>query len=451
MASTTLLPNATWHGLPNELRLAIVDGLKADDVASLSKVDMTSYQATVPVRFRKIRLENYEALERFLENVPRSYFAYIEDLFLCTKSETVFRLPVLPRVRADSVIALLSATRGLVKLELQVQGSLDHSALSPFPFLNNLKSLSISNCGDECRTPLSERFVVSMAASARYLEELSLDRINRSKLHAPELEGTYPCPPLAINDDNIPDHPILGSELCLPSLLRLPTLRKLTIRETHLGHEGWSTVPLACRLEVLDLGSCYHANDDFNTEWTERIMTAVGTTVDEFSLTSTVSDTVFAKPSVTPLQRLRKLHITPHFPVDSVVETVSNLAGSPVERISVQCFEEDVVDYCTALEEFLTVRVERGPQFFDKLKQIDVAVTASEDAPTDEETEERCTAVKRLQDICRDLRLASAFDKFDKFVAYNASKAQAASGPVSYATSFTDSRRFPVKARSMSI
>src|SRR6266542_3302065 len=76
----------------------------------------------------------------------------------------------------------------------------------------------------------SERFVVFMAASTRHLEDLTLDRITRSKMHAPELEGAYPCPPLTLNDTDIPDHPIFGAELSLPSLLRISTLRKLTIR-----------------------------------------------------------------------------------------------------------------------------------------------------------------------------------------------------------------------------
>jgi len=263
----------------------------------------------------------------------------------------------------------------------------------------------------------SERLVVSMAASTRHLEDLTLDRITRSKMHAPELEGAYPCPPLTLNDRDIPDHPLFGDDLSLPSLLRIPTLRKLTIRDTHLSHDGWALVPIACQLEVLDLGSCCHEAEDFNTRCTERIMAAVGRTVDEFSLTTVVSNHVFAKPSLTPLQRLRKLHISPFFPVDSVVETVSNLAGSPVERISVQCLEEDVVDVCSALEEFLSLRAERGPEFYDKLERIDVAITSSDVFTTDEEAEERSTAMQSLQEYCRDVQLASAVARLDKLAA----------------------------------
>jgi hypothetical protein len=267
---------------------------------------------------------------------------------------------------------------------------------------------------------------------------LSLDNISRSQYHAIDLEGN-PDIPVVVGDVDIPDHPILGSELALPSLLRIPTLRKLTLRDTHLGDERWTTTPVACRLEVLDLGSYVRADEDFNSLCTERIMAAVGPSVAEFSLATAVSDNLFAKPTDTPLRRLRKLHISPFFPVDSVVDTVSNLAGSPIEMLSMQCFEEDVVDVCSALEGFLSVRVERGPQFFDKLKRIDVTVAANQDAlePTIEESEERAAAAERLQSFCRDLRLSS-------FVVDTPTPEC-----VKPVTSFTDGKRF--KTRSMTI
>ena len=266
-------------------------------------------------------------------------------------------------------------------------------------------------------------------------------------MHAPELEGAYPFIPLSVNDEDIPNHSVFGSQLSLPSLLQISTLRKLTIRDTHLGDERWATAPILCRLEFLDLGSCYHEDESFNTHCTERIMAAVGTTVDEFSITAAVSDSLFSEPSVTPLRKLRKLHISPFFPVDSVVETMSNLAGSPVERISVQCFEDDVVDVCTALEEFLNLRVERGCDFYHKLKRIDVSITALDDARrcTEEETEERNAAARRLQAYCDDLKLASIVD--DK----EAAKKSAPPGHKDGVSSFTDAKRYTTKARSMTI
>lgn len=142
-------------------------------------------------------------------------------------------------------------------------------------------------------------------------------------------------------------------------------------------------------------------------------MSAVGPTVDTFSLNTAVcNDRLFAKPSETPLQKLRKLHITPFFPVDSVVETISNLAGSPIESLSMQCYEDDVVDVCNALEEFLTVKLERGAEFYEKLNRINVSVTPAGYPATDEEVNERKIAAKKLQDFCRQMRLASQVDSY---------------------------------------
>ncbi|KAF9003250.1 hypothetical protein BDQ17DRAFT_1355811 [Cyathus striatus] len=436
----------SWHDLPNEIKLAIVDALSPEDVKAFKMVDQRTYQACVPSTFKIVHLNSYDALQRFLDNVPRGYCSHIQELHLSTQDPDTnpsTRVPPIPlRTRTDAVIALLSATPSLASLTLTMAGSLDKSLIAPFPFLNNLKQLDIANCGDEASSPLSERLVVSIAASVPHLEELTLDRISRSKLHAPELVGVYPYIPLVVDDYDIPNHPILGSDLRLPSLLRIPSLRKLAIRDTHLGDENWTTTEVACRLQVVDLGSCYHENEDFNRSCTERIMSAVGPSVDEFSLTTAVSETLFAKPSITPMQRLRKLHITPFFPVDSVVETVSNMAGSPIENLSMQCYEDDVVDVCNALEEFLTVRAERGPDFFSKLQRIDVSITSVDDScpATLEETEERVEAARRLQHICRELRLQTVFDKF---------AALAAEAPRSNVISFTDARR--VKGRSNSI
>lgn len=42
----------TWHSLPNEMKLAIIDTLEAEDVKALSRVDQRTYQACVPAQFK---------------------------------------------------------------------------------------------------------------------------------------------------------------------------------------------------------------------------------------------------------------------------------------------------------------------------------------------------------------------------------------------------------------
>lgn len=50
MSATTT--RSTWHALPTELKLAIVESLDKEDVQSLSRLDQKTYQACVPALFK---------------------------------------------------------------------------------------------------------------------------------------------------------------------------------------------------------------------------------------------------------------------------------------------------------------------------------------------------------------------------------------------------------------
>ena len=86
----------------------------------------------------------------------------------------------------------------------------------------------------------SERLAVSIAFSLPRLEDLTLIRITRSAIHAEDL--VFSSVPVVTGDDDdsvITPHAVLGSELRLPQLLRLPNLHRLKIRDTHLGDPLW--------------------------------------------------------------------------------------------------------------------------------------------------------------------------------------------------------------------
>ena len=328
------------------------------------------------------------------------------------------------------------------QLTLSLAASLAKAVIPCFEQLRALSSLSIDHCGDEARYPLyvhchllldpirpltppfphrSERLIVSIAASVPNLRHLSLDRITRSALHAPDLVGARPFVPVVKGDEDIPDHPLLGRELRLPALLRLPTLKKLRIRDTHLGDPQWELMPVHCSLEVLDLGSCYHESTDYNRICTERIMGNIGHTVDECALNTALTSQTFAhaKHPVKPLTKLRKVHLTPLFPVENVVDTLTTLSDSPVESLSVQCHEDDVVDMCSALEDFLNIRATRGEKgFYQHLNKITVSTVSdladaldigvgSPKGTSKVLTGEGADAVRRLEEYCRDLRLGA--------------------------------------------
>ncbi|GBE77840.1 hypothetical protein SCP_0107220 [Sparassis crispa] len=417
-----------WGTLPPEMKLSVADLLDPRDMKALAMVDRESYDLCVPSIFRSVKIQSYEALQTYLSTVPSSYSHYIRRLHVCTKlDQSVPHAPVIGRrIVTDTVIDLLAHCSQLEQLTLCLEGSLSKNIIPLFGDLRSLTNLSIHHCGDENRTLLSERFVVSVAAAVPNLRQLSLDRITRSALHAPELIGVYPFIPLVAGDEDIPDHALLGSELRLPSLLRLSGLKKLRIRDTHLGDPQWGSTPVCCSLEVLDLGSCYHESLDFNRICTERIMGNIGHTVDEFALNTALTSQTFefAKHNEPPLKRLRKVHLTPLFPVENVVDTLTTLSDSPIEQVLVQCHEDDVVDMCSALEDFLSLRVQLGKRgFYQHLTEISVkTVRDITDALTDPFADdaadgssgivvgEHTDAVRHLREFLHDLRLTDGND-----------------------------------------
>ncbi|CDO76617.1 hypothetical protein BN946_scf184868.g31 [Trametes cinnabarina] len=415
-------PTPSWCSLPIEMKLAIVDTLELVDVRTFARVNSESYNLSIPSLFRCVNIASAEALQQYAASVPKPYNRHIRQLTICTKRADQSGSGSPPIRITDALVGFLPYCTQLEQLTLNLAASLAKAVIPCFEHLVSLKSLCIDHCGDEDRSPLSERLVVSIAASVPNLRQLSLDRITRSAMHAPDLVGARPFVPVVKGDEDIPDHPILGRELRLPSLLRLPTLKKLRIRDTHLGDPNWESTPVYCSLEVLDLGSCYHESSDYNRVCTERIMGNIGHTVDECALSAALTAQAFAraKHPEKPLKKLRKVHLTPLFPVENVVDTLATLSDSPVESLSVQCHEDDVVDMCSALEDFLNLRAERGEDgFYQHLNEInvtavhdlsdalDIGIGAKKGASA-ALSGEGADAVRRLKEYCRDLRLQGA-------------------------------------------
>lgn len=274
----------------------------------------------------------------------------------------------------------------------------------------------------------SERLAVTLAYALPALEDLSLTRITRSAMHAHDLlydspslqpypsayPNTYPTSnpyispeddnmftspstlsysystvPTVMHDDDVPEHPVLGTELRLPMLLRLNKLRRLKIRDTHMGDPMWcaengereGSAHLA-PLEVLDLGSCAHESPAVNEQCTARILRRVPSTIKSFSLSTALPDVTAQLPSkaeeasdqqesmdcddaTTPtvaahpvLPHLRTLHLTPLVPIAALQTTLSQptLAESPVHTLSVAFHPDDAGEGCEALAAFLGER-----------------------------------------------------------------------------------------------
>jgi hypothetical protein len=338
--------------------------------------------------------------------------------------------------QTSALTDILSLATRVEYLSLHFIGSPAKTIIPVFGNLRELRSLHVSNCGDENSQPLyvafpfprfgmrtltpsmvfrSERLVVSVALEIPLLQELTLDKITRSQVHAPDLFGTFI--PTVVGDTDIEDHPIIGSALSLPSILQISTLQQLRIRDTHLGDRRWESVTCNAPLSVLDLGSHCHVSPEVGRAHVEAIVRNVAraSPVHKLAIATGLEQTEF-QHSTTPLKSLRHLELTSFFPTDGIVSTLSTLSGSPIETIAAQCFNDDVEDICESFETFLNERVERGPnQFHQRLKKLLITLVPLEG---DEETsgltsaqlyemleEGQRDAIKRLQDFCGDLGL----------------------------------------------
>ncbi|KAF9653330.1 hypothetical protein BDM02DRAFT_3087388 [Thelephora ganbajun] len=402
----------SWNTLPTELKLHTIGFLRLESVKTLSEVSYETYALCVPSLFRSVTLNSCEALSSFMRHVPKPYYHHIRSLSLCLKPSLASSSPI---DQTSALIDILTWATRVESLSLHFIGSPAKCIIPSFQNLHDLRSLYMSNCGDENSQPLSERLVVSIALAIPQLQELTLDKITRSQIHAPDLLGTRI--PIVIGDNDIEDHPIVGSALSLPSLLQIPTLQQLRIRDTHLGDCWWKSATCLAPLSVLDLGSCCHVSPEVGRTHVEAIVRNVASTspVNRLAIATGLEQTEF-RHLTTPLKSLRHLELTSFFPVDSIADTLSTLSGSPIETVAVQCFNDDVEDLCESLETFLNERVERGPgQFHQQLKKLFITLVPLEG---DEETaglssaqlyealeEQQRDAIKKLEDFCRDLGL----------------------------------------------
>ncbi|KAH8115963.1 hypothetical protein DFH11DRAFT_1583168 [Phellopilus nigrolimitatus] len=389
-----------WPRLPLEMKLTVLEHLSLFDVWSCSRVDRENYSVCLPILFRTVNLPTYDALLNFLSTVPSHHYAFIHDLSICTGSSTddlrnydAFDPPISPEISA-AVAALLSHCTSLESLSLSVYGSFPPEVILPvFKGLERVRRFRLENLAQEEVKPLSERLAVSLAFSLPLLEDLSLTRITRSAIHAPELLCTnVPC---VQRDECVPAHPLLGDELRLPQLFRLPNLKRLRLRDTHLGDPQWAGPELVCcPLEVLDLGSCAYVSPSANEMHTARILARAPSSITTCALTSlppsspsppptshslaqnlpsrtgnlgntpntaTSAASEAPSPSVPRLPHLRTLHLTPLVPTSALGATLAQpaLAGSPVHTLACAFHADDAAEGCAALEDFLREREAR--------------------------------------------------------------------------------------------
>jgi hypothetical protein len=132
---------------------------------------------------------------------------------------------------------------------------------------------------------------------------------------------------------------------------------------------------------------------------TERIINnlARSSSIRELFIHTPLQDERFKDPFSTPLRSLDHIHLMPLLPVDRVVETLFTLSGSPVHTISVECYEEDALDMCYALEDFLTIRFQQpDAAFYQRLTVMNLHFVADDPSFPMTEHNESLGRVRRL-------------------------------------------------------
>ncbi|KAF7797577.1 hypothetical protein EIP86_008777 [Pleurotus ostreatoroseus] len=241
------------------------------------------------------------------------------------------------------LIKILTQCTQVERLTLELAEFHSKTLIPCFEHLARLTHLAITHTGDIRTVPLSERLVVSIAASVPNLYELSIQKVGRSAFNASDLIEAGLYAQVVLRDTDIPPHALLGADLSLPSLLRLPTLKRLRIHDTDLGDPQWVLTPISCSLELLDLSNRDFEPSERDHVFAEHIVGKVGHTVEELCLSSPISKGMFSLASVTetPLKHLRRLRLTSLFPVEKILDTLETLSGSPVEEVHVHCRDED--------------------------------------------------------------------------------------------------------------
>lgn len=253
--------------------------------------------------------------------------------------------------------------------------------------------------------------MVGIALTVPNLASFSISGIARSLSFAPELLGSFPFVPVA--DDASARYPLPSAipPPRLPSLLGLPHLRTLSIRDTHLGDPLWASVDVKAPLHTFELGACAQEAPDASQAHTERILAHPGIagcpTLSSIALStpvtlpppppSTAGATTQNTGSTGASARacadkrfaaLTALRIDPHFPLYSpagteespLARTLASLSTSPISTVSIRCFGDDVPDVCAELAHVLRARGRAGADcaegYFDALEEVGVQVLA---------------------------------------------------------------------------
>ncbi|KAG1763334.1 hypothetical protein EDD22DRAFT_846515 [Suillus occidentalis] len=380
----------TWNHLPTELHLAVARFLPPQDTRALSRTSRSSYTLLLPRIFSDVSISSRSALQSFVMHVPARYGALIRRLSVCTKPGE--RALVQEVDCTEHLVAILATCSYLRSLSLSLAASLNASAITPvFATLTAVQKFEIGCWGQEETAPVSERIAVSLAASLPSLTHLTMSRITRSALH---VDNCFPPGvPLVLNDHDVPSHPILGEELCIPSLLKLPTLKSLDLRDVWIDcDENMRVQGKLAQLECVSISGSMYRDGEVESKACLAWLRACGPVLRSFKTGIPLGE---SQPSTRPGKEWMAMEddsITSPLPIlthlnvdaervalDDLLPMLNVLTACEIKRITIvnaamcaaqdaftrECASDEFEDWQDAIEQFLTSNE------WDSLKSIE--------------------------------------------------------------------------------
>lgn len=381
----------TWNHLPAELHLAVARFLPPQDTSALSRTSRTSYNLLVPQIFSDVTIASRSALRSFAMHVPARYGALIRRLSVCTKPG---ERPLVQQVDYTEDLATILATCSCLRsLSLSLAGSLDASTITPvFATLTTVQNFEIGCWGQEETAPVSERIAVSLAASLSSLTHLTLSRITRSALHVDNCSP--PGVPLVLNDHDVPSHPILGEELCIPSLLKLPTLKSLDLRDVWIDcDENMCSQGKLAQLERVSLSGSMYRDGEVESKACLAWLRACGPVLRSFKTGIPLGESQRSSGLGKDWMTVEDQSTTPHLPIltnfhvdaervalDDLLPMLNLLTACEIKRITItnaamcaaqdaftrECASDEFEDWQDAIEQFL------ASNELDSLKSVEM-------------------------------------------------------------------------------
>lgn len=229
----------------------------------------------------------------------------------------------------------------------------------------------------------SERIAVLLAASLPSLTHLTLSHITRSALHVATC--TLPGVPLVLNDYDVPSHPVLGDELCIPSLLKLPNLKSLDLKDVWIDcDENIDVQETRGELEHVSLSGSMYRDVELESKACLAWLRACGPSLRSFKTGIPLAKfqpynclgkdwTVEDKSIPAPLPILTNFHVdAERITLDDLVPVLSVLATCEIKQITIvnaamcaaqdafarECASDEFEEWQDAIEYFLRTRSE---------------------------------------------------------------------------------------------